>query len=286
MSAIRTVQARVDLPFHRMTETFGSWGLRAGGPIVMDPFLNLDDFMMSEPTFPPHPHAGFSAVTYMFEDSPGAFINRDSLGDRSRIGPGSFHWTQAARGMMHEEIPERPGTQCHGLQMFVNLEAAHKNAPPRAFHVERAAVPEVKPAPGVRVRVLAGSFHGTASPLDALMTPVTFLDVHLGPTATLEMPVVASHTAFGLVVQGDGHVGREATATAIKAHAAVGFANDGDRLRWVAGKNGLQVLIGMGAPLGEPVVFGGPFVMTSQQAVREADQRFRRGEMGSLTPSF
>lgn len=54
---------------------------------------------MSEPTFPPHPHAGFSAVTYLFEDSGGALVNRDSLGDRSRIEPGALHWTQAARGI-------------------------------------------------------------------------------------------------------------------------------------------------------------------------------------------
>jgi redox-sensitive bicupin YhaK (pirin superfamily) len=51
--------------------------------IAMDPFLNIDDFTMSQATFPPHPDAGFSAVTCMLEDSQGAFTNRDSLGDRS-----------------------------------------------------------------------------------------------------------------------------------------------------------------------------------------------------------
>ena len=121
---------------------FTSYGLRTTPDFPLDPFINLDDFRMSEPTFPPHPHAGFSAVTYMFEDSAGAFTNRDSLGDHSRIGPGSLHWTQAAAGMMHEEIPEQRGLVCHGLQMFVNLRSDHKNAAPRAFHVDAAAVPE------------------------------------------------------------------------------------------------------------------------------------------------
>lgn len=41
----------------------------------IDPFLQIDHFFMGEPTFSPHPHAGFSAVTYMFEDSEGTFIN-------------------------------------------------------------------------------------------------------------------------------------------------------------------------------------------------------------------
>ncbi|MFB2920991.1 MULTISPECIES: pirin family protein [Aerosakkonema] len=99
---------------------FSDYNLHDQLGVSLDPFLNLVDFHMSQPTFKPHPHAGFSAVTYMFEDSEGAFINRDSLGDRSRIAPGDLHWTQAGSGMLHEEVPERAGVDCHGLQMFVN----------------------------------------------------------------------------------------------------------------------------------------------------------------------
>src|SRR5712691_5523015 len=47
---------------------------------LIDPVLNVDWFEMSGPTFPPHPHAGSSAVTYLFADSPNGFINRDSMG--------------------------------------------------------------------------------------------------------------------------------------------------------------------------------------------------------------
>jgi redox-sensitive bicupin YhaK (pirin superfamily) len=251
----------------------------------MDPFLNLDDFVMSEPTFPPHPHAGFSAVTYMFEDSEGAFINRDSLGDRNRIEPGAFHWTQAARGMMHEEIPERAGVTCHGLQMFVNLREVDKEAPPRAFHLGSSAVPEVRPTPGARVRVLAGTLKGVSSPLSELLTPVHFFDVHLEPDAVLEVEASAEATAFGLVVKGDGVVGPELARRTVGAHDAVGFSNDGDRLRISGGKVGLQILVGIGTPIDEPVVFGGPFAMTNESALREAQLRFRRGEMRNLRPT-
>lgn len=85
----------------------------------LDPFINLTDFRMLLPYFPAHPHAGFSVMTYMFEDSGGAFINRDSYGDHSRIEPGALHWTQAGRGNQHEEVPEVPGEDCHGLQTDV-----------------------------------------------------------------------------------------------------------------------------------------------------------------------
>lgn len=284
-SGVRTVRAHVELEHQRMTAGFGAYGLRAGGAIELDPFLNLDDFTMTEPTFPPHPHAGFSAVTYMFEDSEGAFVNRDSLGDRSRIEPGAFHWTQAARGMMHEEIPERPGERCHGLQMFVNLRESDKLAPPRSFHVGAADVPEVRTDSGARVRVLAGTFAGVASPLSELLTAVTFLDVFLPDGAVFELPAAAGDTAFAFAIQGKGHVG-SAGGPALGAHSAVGFANDGDLVRLIGGQEPLEVLVGLGAPIREPVVFGGPFAMTNRESLRRAEERYRRGEMGTLAPSF
>jgi redox-sensitive bicupin YhaK (pirin superfamily) len=42
---------------HRGTG-FEALGIRASGALI-DPFLMVDHFWMSEPTFAPHPHAGF-----------------------------------------------------------------------------------------------------------------------------------------------------------------------------------------------------------------------------------
>ncbi|MBS2011431.1 MAG: hypothetical protein JST00_00855 [Deltaproteobacteria bacterium] len=84
-------------------------------------------------------------------------------------------------------MPEHPGVACHGLQMFVNLADPHERAAPAAFHASRTEVPDVAPAPGVRVRVLAGSYGGVASPLTSLLTPLTFLEVHLAPGAGVEI---------------------------------------------------------------------------------------------------
>ncbi len=265
----------------RMSPSFASYGLRAEPTIPIDPFLNLDDFVMSQPTFPPHPHAGFSAVTYMFEDSEGAFVNRDSLGDRSRIEPGAIHWTQAASGMMHEEVPERPGVPCHGLQMFVNLADANKRAAPAAYHLASSEVPEVCPQDGVRIRVLAGTFRGVASPLTKLLTPITFLEIHLTPGAKIDVSAPREHNAFVMTIRGEGFTSGQGLAE----HEAAVFARDGDLVSLEAGTRGLQLLFGEGAPIGEPVVFGGPFAMTRVEDIHAARARFARGEMGSLAPS-
>jgi redox-sensitive bicupin YhaK (pirin superfamily) len=284
MGRARAVRAAAQLVESRMSAAFTSYGLRGLPGFSLDPFLNLDDFRMSEPTFPPHPHAGFSAVTYLFEDSPGAFINRDSLGDRSRIGPGSLHWTQAARGMMHEEIPEVRGVVSHGLQMFVNLSAEHKQAAPRAFHVDASAVPELLPGEGGRVRVLVGALAGVASPLTELLTPILLLDVQLKPSATVVLPV-GEPTCFVLTLSGSGATQAGGARTEIVAHQALGFDREGDQVELEAGESGLHLLLAAGTPIGEPVVFGGPFAMTTRAELEAANARYQRGEMGRLARS-
>lgn len=280
----RSTLATTHLREHRAGPGFTSFSLRGIPGATLDPFLNLDDFRMSEPTFPPHPHAGFSAVTYMFEDSPGTFTNRDSLGDESLIGPGTLHWTQAARGMMHEEVPQRRGVECHGLQMFVNLRSDHKLAAPRAFHVDARDVPECRDYTGARIRVLAGSLAGVRSALSELLTPVSLFDVHLRAGARVSIPVAAGTSCFVLSISGSGTSGPERAA--ILAHDAVAFADDGDAVELAAGSDGLHVLLAAGKPLGEPVVFAGPFAMTTRTDAEAAIARYERGEMGRLSRSF
>ena len=67
--------------------------------------MGLDHYRMSGPTFAPHPHAGFSAVSYVFEDSKGGLRNRDSLQHDLVIEPGAMVWTQAGSGVVHDEFP-------------------------------------------------------------------------------------------------------------------------------------------------------------------------------------
>lgn len=281
---LRAVRAVVPRPEHSHGPGFRSRAFRAPSGLSLDPFLSFDEFHMSAPTFPPHPHAGFSAVTVMFEDSAGAFVNRDSLGDRSRIGPGALHWTQAARGMMHEEVPEKPGVDCHGVQMFVKLSRKDELAAPRAMHLSAEEIPTLTP-PGARIRVVVGALGEARAPIEGLLTPARLLDVHIEPNATLTLPTPSGWTTFAIVVQGDGRaVG--APDAALGEHDGVIWSTEGEGVGLTAGPRGLQLLVASGPPLREPVHFGGPFALSSQDRLAEAGERFRRGEMGALAPSF
>jgi redox-sensitive bicupin YhaK (pirin superfamily) len=257
------------------TRNFGPTNLGA----AMDPFVNLDEFVMTRPVFRAHPHAGFSAITYMFEDSEGTFVNRWSMGGDELIGPGAVHWTQAGSGMFHEEVPVETGPPCHGLQMFVKLPAALELSAPQAFHMDADEVPEVI-GDGVRVRVLAGSHAGVASPM-AIANDLDWLDVHVDAGATFVAPAPADRSAFLVVVTG----AIEVAGARVEAHSGAVLGPDGDTIELHA-VGEAEVLVCSGPPLREPFVSSGPFMMSTEQRLHDAFGRMRSGDMGRLDPSF
>jgi redox-sensitive bicupin YhaK (pirin superfamily) len=282
---LRGIRSIAQLTRQQHGTGFIDYNLRHQLNVSLDPFLNLDDFHMSLPTFRAHPHAGFSAVTYLFEDSTGAFLNRDSLGDRSRIDPGDLHWTQAASGMLHEEVPETPGADCHGLQMFVTLSEDNELKLPRSFHLNSADVPEVK-TDGVRIRVLCGESNGVVSPLNELLTPITLLDIHLKPNAAVTHELPEDYFALAMVIHGEACVDTLEGLTTIAQHQAIAFAQDGDAVKFTSGSTEAHILFGAGEPTGRSNVWAGPFCLSSQQRASEAIERYQQGRMGFLSSSF
>jgi redox-sensitive bicupin YhaK (pirin superfamily) len=277
---VRSIQQLHDAQSYQAAPGFSSHNM---GPAnigrLMDPFVNLDDFMMDRPIFRAHPHSGFSAITYMFEDSPGSFVNRWSYGEPQIIGPGAFHWTQAGSGMIHEEVPTESGVDCHGLQMFVRLPTEFELSLPEAFHLDSHEVPEYISA-GVRVRVLAGSAFGVASPI-AILNDLTFLDVHLEAGATVAIAAGSEENAFGFVVKGAA----VSNATELRAHTAVSFAHDGSEIV-LSAETDCEILVGLGSPLNEPYIAQGPFMLSTSERIGEAFTRLKSGGMGQLAPSF
>jgi quercetin 2,3-dioxygenase len=247
----------------------------------IDPFIVATDFHMNQPFFPPHPHAGVSVLTYIFEDSENAFINRDSFGDNSRIEPGGLHLTQAGNGIQHEEIPEVNGKDAHGLQLWVNHAAKDRLVPAKAFHADKNQVPELKNREGVRSRILLGELDGVKGAIQAV-TPVTLLDVHGEMNRNIIFDVPESFNAWIFVIKGGGLL---SDGTILKQYSVALFDYEGEQIEFTAGEKGVEFLLGMGKPLNENNVFGGPFVMTTADQLLETKRRFGRGEMGQLTPS-
>lgn len=249
----------------------------------LDPFVSFEHFHMTEPTFEPHPHAGVSAVTYLFERSQGSLLSRESSGAVCPIDPGAIRWMEAGRGMIHEESPLERGRDCHGMQILVNLAAADKLGAPRVLHLEPQQISGLALHPGARVRVLCGEAGGARSPLDP-RSPVTLLDVLLAPGAALARTFAVDQAVFIVGLDGDGEVALPADVMRLGSDTAAAVSAGSGDVVVRAGEAGLHAFVAAGRPFGEPVVFEGPFVMTSSAEITAAWARHAAGEMGRLSP--
>jgi quercetin 2,3-dioxygenase len=239
-----------------------------------EPFLVFTEFHMDRPIFGPHAHAGVSVMTYMMPDSPGSFLNRDSHGDHSIIEPGSIHVTQAGSGIKHDEVPTVTGTDCHGFQIWINHADKERLIAPKAFHAKSSEVPEFKNET-ISVRVIQGEYQNLKSPID-LVTQTTLLDVALQPNSSIEFD--AMEMAFVYLIEGDITIDDREIAGA----SLITFEKQGHTVKVSTGEGSAHFMFASGIPHNEPIVHGGPFVMTTNQQMQEAQERLHRGEMGVL----
>ena len=242
------------------------------------PILMLNEGQVRGRPFSPHPHAGFSAVSYLFEDSQGELRTRDSLGNDVVTGPGGIVWTQAGSGLVHEEMATEPDGDMHMVQMFVNLTRNGKLAPPLVYRLGRDEVPEWHSSAGDRVRVLVGSFEDRVSPL-VPEPPFRFLDAWLRSEIFLGLP--EGHNALVYVMSGAITVSAGGGERRLAARHAVAMRGDGARVTLGAGEP-VHALVVSGAEISDPVVTGGPFIMNDRAQIDEAFARYRAGRMGQL----
>ncbi|GLH77127.1 hypothetical protein SSBR45G_20350 [Bradyrhizobium sp. SSBR45G] len=241
------------------------------------PVLVCDDFRVGGRPFPPHPHAGFAAVTYVFADSAGSLRSRDSLGNDVVVGAGGIVWTHAGRGVIHHEIPADEG-ELHGLQLFVNLASQNKQSEPRTMTLSGREVPQWTNRSGDRAHVVVGSFGDMTSPL-VPVEPFALIDVALQREISFELPadhVTLVYLASGAVVvraESDRHpmVGGQAIA----CHGAAGCLT-------FAATTPSHLVIMSGPAIREPVVIDGPFIMSSAEQIAAAQARYKSGGMGQL----
>ena len=291
MSAIRSI-AHV-FPAVRTTEG-GGFVVHRPFPtrqlMDFDPFLLLDEMgpIDYEPGAakgaPDHPHRGFETVTYMLD---GRFGHKDSAGHSGTLEPGDVQWMTAGAGVIHCEMPDpeftRTGGRMHGLQLWVNLPARDKMIAPRYQEMPHAQIPRGRSADGrATVKVIAGESLGAKAAIET-HTPILYLHFTLAPGARVEQAVPAGWNVFAYGLSGTAQYG--ANDEAIAARQMVAFAGDGDSVTIAAPADAtgpVEVLLIGGLPLNEPVVRYGPFVMNTEQEIRDAVLDYQAGRMGHI----
>lgn len=175
----------------------------------LDPFLLLDEFGTDRPEdylagFPEHPHRGFETVTYMLD---GRMRHKDNHGNEGVLVPGSVQWMTAGRGLVHSEMPEQEEGRMRGFQLWVNLPGREKMTEPRYQEFAPDRIPQVEPAPGVSVKVIAGEVDGVSGPIAQPATEPLYLDIALQAGASWEYALPAGHNVFAYAYEGEVSVG-------------------------------------------------------------------------------
>jgi redox-sensitive bicupin YhaK (pirin superfamily) len=274
----RSVSKVATVPSHRhgpgLTTT--DIGERELGEAI-DPFIIVSLYDMAGPTFPPHPHAGFSVATYILPESPIGFVNQDSIGNRNRIAPGALHLTVAGRGVIHEEQPERTGSLARGYQIWMDHADADREIAPHALHLRADDVPIAK-AGGATVRVVMGTSHGLRSPLSP-PTDVTLADVALEAGASFTHSLDDGDNAFLLMLDGDARLGDR-----IVAASQMAATSRGDTLTVTAGATGARFTLFAGKPFRHAKAQGGPFVGSDAAQLARFGKAYQEGAFGRLAP--
>jgi len=244
------------------------------------PLAVLDDFRVQERPFSPHAHAGFAAVTYVFEDSTGAVRSRTSTGADLVVGAGGIVWTQAGRGIIHEEVPAKRGQELHGLQLFVNLTSKNKLSAPHVLSLEGGDVPVWRNDTDDRVRVVVGSFQGVSSPL-LPDEPFTMLDARIH--RQIPYRIGAAQNTVLYVLDGTLLIRGGEELETVSSGQVVAVSDNGATVSLEALRPS-HVLVLSGTQIDEPVVEEGPFIMNDRSQIEAAMARYRSGEMGGLSP--
>jgi redox-sensitive bicupin YhaK (pirin superfamily) len=259
---------------------------------LADPFLLLDhlgavEYAPGEAKGAPwHPHRGFETVTYIID---GALQHHDSTGGGGVITDGATQWMTAGAGILHDELPTdalvAKGGLFHGVQLWVNLPRDLKMTTPRYQDITAQRLSLLTSDDGgALVRVIAGDLAGFEGP-GATWTPITYAHASISAGARLQLPWRPDFNALVYVLSGTGYAGPDDVAIR-EGQLAVFGPGDAVTVTAAVGQESrspnLDVLVLGGRPIGEPIVFQGPFVMTTREEIYQAIKDYHAGRMGTI----
>lgn len=236
-----------------------------------DPILMLDSFDSTNPDdytagFPMHPHRGIETISYVYR---GYMTHRDSLGNEDTIGDGEVQWMTAGSGIMHEEkLPA--AERLLGVQLWLNLPAKDKMAPPAYRSIKNSDIEEINFNWG-KLRLLAGEYGGRKGYMSKYL-PLDYYDLQIGPKEAVVINTDRERSVMLFTLSGDAYIGGEM----VKEKTAVKLTS-GDQVEIRTTDEKAQVLFVSSLRLDEPVAWGGPIVMNTKEELNKAFDDLKKG---------
>ncbi len=251
----------------------------------LDPFLFLNHHGPQQYApnnnglpFGPHPHRGFETLTFVLQ---GDITHKDSVTGESVIHAGGIQWMTAGKGLIHAEVSsekfKKEGGMEEVIQIWMNLPAKHKMVEPKYTGLQKDQIPAIKIDDGKGLlHLTSGTFQNQLGPVQSLTNLFTStLDLKQGCTFEDHLPKRGQVLFY--VVNGQITI-NDATA---KEHQLVELSTEGEQIS-VKALSDCQIIYCHGIPFNEPIVAHGPFVMNTQEEIRQAMMDYQSGKLGSL----
>ena len=254
----------------------------------IDPFLLIHHGSLKVPKglkskdlgVPPHPHRGFSPVTFIYS---GSLTHRDSIGNTAEVSAGGTQWMHAGSGIVHSERPGEYNETTNGenefIQFWVNTPAKHKMDAPFYKPISVEETPFINKTKA-KISVVAGEYEGVIG-VAPTITPQTLLRIEVRKTADINLSIPENYYCLIYILNGEILVnGKE-----VSGKQMVEFSNSGDEISIIAKSDSRFILLS-GEPINEPIASYGPFVMNTQEEIMQAFHDNQSGKMGELTEDF
>lgn len=251
----------------------------------IDPFLLLHHADIKVPAHietkhagvGPHPHRGFSPVTFVFK---GGVHHRDSRGNDNVVYAGGTQWMNAGMGIVHSERPPEDihalGSRQELIQLWVNVPAKHKMDQPSYYPLTADETPVIR-TEDLEIKIVVGELDGVTGGIPTL-SPLNAFTAEFRKGAQYDFRLPVDHNAFLYLLSGKLVINGTAE---VNPYYVFAFHNDGDGFGVEALEDSI-FLVASGQPLNEPVSTHGPFVMSNETEILQAFRDYQMGKMGVL----
>ncbi|MFT6068022.1 MAG: redox-sensitive bicupin YhaK (pirin superfamily) [Bacteriovoracaceae bacterium] len=223
-----------------------------------------------------HPHRGFETVTLSYQ---GEIEHRDSSGGGGIIKEGGVQWMTAGAGIVHDEFHSTDFSKRGGVfemvQLWVNLPSKDKMTKPKYQGLDSEEIPKTKIGQRSYLRIIAGEYANQKGAVSTF-SEINMFDL-VSEEEELNFLLKEDSNTILLVMKGEALVDDQF----FDDQSILIFDRGGDNLKIKTSK-GFKALLLNGAPLNEPVVARGPFVMNTEEEIAEAMRDYQNGKMGSL----
>ncbi len=241
------------------------------------------------PGFPSHPHRGFETVTIVLN----GFVDHfDSHKAEGRYGNGDVQWMTAGSGLQHAEMfplvdPDNPNP-LELFQVWLNLPKKKKFCDPyyKMLWAEDIPIHVEKDDQGrsAAVRVIAGSYRETEAlepaPDSWAHDPennIAIWLIKLEPGCQWTIPRASSSSSRKLYFYKGSQI--ELAGVEMDSYHAASLLADQEVTVHNSNEDAYLLLL-QGRPIDEPVAQYGPFVMNTQEEIRQTFDDFQRTGFG------